>query len=158
MFTLLSFSEFLLTLPMAIEAHNAHALERAAKVVEKEAKDSIGEYQDTSGPFVAWQDLADSTVTEKERLGFSPGDNPELRTGEMRDSIFHFVDAKAGKAFVGSNSDVLVYQELGTENMPPRSILGGALARKSHEIEKILGDSVKGALLGDGVHNGRMDI
>src|SRR3984957_11185620 len=96
------------------------SLERAARIVEKRAKDKIGEYQDQTGPFIAWPDLADSTQRERERLGFTP-DDPGLRTGAMRDSIEHNVSD--AEAHVGSNDDNLVYFELGTSKQPPRSVL-----------------------------------
>lgn len=145
-----------------IELHEEthHALEKAAVIVETEAKASIGEYQDAAGPFVAWAPLADSTVTEKERLGFGPPDNPELRTGQMRDGIEHTVQVHGlgGTAYVGSDSEVLEYQELGTSKMPPRSILGGALVRKEKEVVEVIGRSVYGALIGESVVNKAIDL
>ena len=50
-------------------------MERAAKVVEREAKSEIGEYQDsTISPFPAWAELADSTKDNRVRLGFTEND------------------------------------------------------------------------------------
>ena len=131
------------------------ALEKCAQVVEKRSKDKIGEYQDQTGPFIAWPELADYTKADRERHGF-PEDEPLLRTGELRDSIEHKVEDSA--AYVGSDSDIAVYQELGTAKIPPRSFLGGALADKLPTVCEILGTSVVAALVGEGVHGGRMAI
>lgn len=94
----------------------------------KEAQDSIGHIQDGAGPFETWSPLAESTKADKERLGyvFNADYNPLLRTGEMRDSIdFDFVASKGySKLRLGAKSEIMVYQELGTARIPPRSVLG----------------------------------
>jgi HK97 gp10 family phage protein len=130
-------------------------LEKAARVVEKRAKEKIGEYQDQVGPFIAWPELADSTKADRLRKGFSE-DEPLLRTGAMRDSIEHMVVDNA--AYVGSNSDIAVFQELGTSKMPPRSFLGGALAEKTDDVCEIIGESTYNALIGKDVVGGKMEI
>lgn len=142
---------------IALQQHEMeqHALEKAAKLVEKRAKEKIGEYQDQAGPFIAWPDLAESTKADRARQGF-PEDEPLLRTGEMRDSIEHTVGN--GEAQVGSNSDIAVYQELGTQHIPPRSFLGGAVVDEMDRIIKIVGDDAVAALVGKGVHGGRLEI
>jgi hypothetical protein len=56
------------------------------------------------------------------------------------------------EAQVGANSDVAVYQELGTSKMPPRSIIGLAGAKKEHEIYEITGRLFFGVLTGSGAH------
>src|SRR4051794_36413616 len=104
-----------------------HALEQAAVVVEKRAKEKIGEYQDQAGPFIAWPELADATKADRVNQGY-PEDEPGLRSGEMRDSIEHVV--VDSEAQVGSNDDKLVWFELGTSKQPPRSVLGGAVIEK----------------------------
>ena len=131
------------------------ALEKAAVVVEKRAKDKIGEYQDETGPFAGWADLADSTKADRLRKGYTE-DDPGLRSGEMRDSIEHQVQVP--EASVGSNDDKLVYFELGTVKQPPRSVLGGAVVDKMDEILQIVGESAVAALVGKGVHEGRLEI
>jgi HK97 gp10 family phage protein len=131
------------------------ALEKCAKLVEKRAKEKLGEYQDAAGPFAGWAPLAESTMSDRSRQGF-PEDEPLLRTGALRDSIEHTV--ADGVAQVGSDSDVAVYQELGTRHMPPRSFLGGAAAEKLEEIKGIIGESAVAALVGEHVHNRRMEI
>ena len=142
---------------IALKQHEMerHALEKAAKVVETRAKAKIGEYQDQAGPFVGWAELAESTKADRSRQGF-PEDEPLLRTGELRDSIEHVVIDN--EAHVGSNSDIAVYQELGTKTIPPRSFLGGAAADEIEKIIAIVGESATAALAGEGVHNRRMSI
>jgi hypothetical protein len=128
--------------------HEEHeALEKAAKVVEAEAKKEIGSYQSAAGPFVAWRDLADSTKDDRVKKGF-PEDEPGLRTGEMRDSIEHVVGER--EAVVGSNDDHLVWFELGTDKQPPRSVLGLAAVHKGPEVARILGLSFVKNLMGNG--------
>jgi hypothetical protein len=131
------------------------ALEKVGKLVEKRAKAKIGEYQDEAGPFVGWAELADSTKSDRVNEGF-PEDEPLLRTGQMRDSIEHVViDSEVQ---VGSDSDIAVYQELGTSRIPPRSFLGGAVADELPAIIDIIGDSAVAALIGGGVVGRRLSI
>lgn len=153
-----SFAAFLSRVPATMLDHNERALKRAARLVEREAKASIGEYQAAAPPFAAWAPLAASTMEEKTRLGYAPPDNPLLRTGELRDSISHEVDANVhgGEAVIGSPSEVAVFQELGTRTIPPRSFLGSAAVRKADEIVDILGKSAVAALVDD--RGGQTDI
>ena len=131
------------------------ALEKAAVVVEKRAKEKVGEYQDAAGPFAGWAELADATKDDRARQGFTEND-PGLRTGEMRDSIEHTVTGN--EAHVGADDDKLVWFELGTVNQPPRSVLGGAVADEMDRIIEIVGESAVASLVGEGVLNGRMRI
>ena len=127
-----------------------HGLTKAAEIVEAEAKESIGTYQDAAGPFVPWAELADATKSDRVAQGFSENEH-ELRTGELRDGIGHSVEmagSASGTAVVGSASDVMVYQELGTSRMPPRSILGGAAVRKTDEVVDVLAKAVLHGLTG----------
>ncbi len=132
-----------------------HALEKAAVLVEKRAKDKIGEYQNAAGPFAGWAELAESTKEDRVRQGFTE-DDPGLRSGEMRDSIEHVV--ADGEAQVGSNDDKLVWFELGTSKQPPRSVLGGTAAESIEKIIEMVGESAVTALVGKGVHGGKMLI
>lgn len=137
-----------------------HALEQAARLVEAEAKAEIGHYQAEAAPFVAWAELAQATKDDRAAQGF-PEDEPLLRTGDLRDSISHTVEmsgAGHGEAVIGSPSEIAVYQELGTQKIPPRSFLGGALVRKTHEVVDMLGHGVTAGLLGEGVRGGYFPI
>ena len=123
-------------------AHNAcvHALEKAAQIIEDEAKRVIGTYE------YNWPQLAESTLLRK------AGDTPLLETGEMRDSIEHYVDAQRLIAEVGSNNPKALWQELGTNtkdgmpHIPPRSFLMGAAMRKEQEIHELTGVTVHGLI------------
>src|ERR1019366_7248311 len=64
---------------LAVELHEG--LRVVAASVEKSAREKIGSYQAESGPFPAWEPLAESTEDEKARLGY-PADAPLLRTGD----------------------------------------------------------------------------
>ncbi len=154
-FDLLGFAAHL----VAVEAHMHHAehagLEQAAEIVEAEAKESFGHYQDAAGPFAAWADLASSTKRDRVAKGF-PEDEPLLRTGEMRDSIRHTVEGK--EAVIGSDNEYFAYQELGTERIPPRSTLGGAAVRKGEHIAELLGAKVVVAICGNGFVSAGQDI
>ena len=122
------------------------ALDHAAKLVEAEAKREIGDYQPDKGPFAAWAELADSTQKDRAAKGF-PENEPLLRTGALRDTIEHTVKSHH-EAEVGSDSLIAVYQELGTNHIPPRSFLGGAAFTKSHEVKALLGHSVIATIMG----------
>lgn len=128
---------------VAVRLVEHHALDRAAAIIEQSAKDEIGTYQPSVGPFNGWPQLAESTQKEREHLGFTPND-PLLRTGGLRDSISREVQGL--EAVVGSTSDVMVYQELGTPSIPPRPVLGPAAFKNKKKIERILGEAVVEAM------------
>ena len=117
------------------------ALERAGKIVEEEAKRVIGTYD------YGWPQLADQTQDQRARAGFSENE-PLLRTGELRDSIEHTVVEHDHACYVGSNSKIAVYQELGTSRIPPRSFIGGASRVKEHEVHEELRRSLYLRFLG----------
>ncbi len=139
-----AFTEFFATRDVAVVVAAEAGLEKSAQLIERRAKEKIGEYQEEAGPFPAWEPLSPSTLAEKERLGYAPPDNPLLRTGDMRDSIEHRVEGL--EAQVGSNNDVAVYQELGTARIPARSFLGGAAVEKEKEVVELIGGNVMLAL------------
>ena len=142
---------------VALKQHEMehHALEKAAKLVEKRAKEKIGQYQEQVGPFVGWAELADFTKEDRLRQGYTEND-PGLRSGQMRDSIEHVVTD--GEAQVGSNDDNLVFFELGTSKQPPRSVLAGAAIESTQKVLQILGENMVMALEGKEVHNGKIDL
>ena len=125
------------------------AMERACRIVEKEAKDSLGTYHRAVGPFPAWAKLADSTVQQRTQQGWEP-DEPLLRLGTMRDSIHHVVKGDVGH--VGSDDPIAEYQELGTSAaghpIPPRSFLGRAAFVKEFAIHRVFLDATMGMLGG----------
>jgi hypothetical protein len=153
--TLLGFIEHLAHFQHRLHEETQRGLEAVGKIIEAEAKREIGTYQDAAPPFAAWAELADATKEDRVRQGFTEND-PGLRTGEMRDSIHHTADHEA--AVIGSDSDKLVYFELGTEKQPPRSVLGSAVIHKEHDVTAVLGGSVTTALIGRDVFGGRIPI
>jgi hypothetical protein len=142
--SLLEFAGLTASLGIKAEVHKHEALEKAAETVEKEAKRVIGTYD------YGWPELAESTQAERASLGY-PEDEPLLRDGTLRDSIEHkFVSAD--EVQVGSDSDIAVYQELGTVRIPPRSFLASAAAAKEKEVVHEMGHHVVTALLPSGMH------
>jgi len=136
-FTLESFAKFLgdeiatSRLPHA----EAVALEVGAKMIADEAKRVIGTYD------YNWPQLAPSTQTDRVAHGYPP-DEPLLRTGEMRDSIEYTVHAEAREADIGSNSDIAVWQELGTARIPPRPFLAGAASAMGEHVAEAMGEII----------------
>lgn len=143
-----TFAMFLGSLPVRIATEKAHALDQAARMIQDEAKAEIGHYQGAASPFVPWAPLAESTVEDRVRQGFTP-DDPGLRTGDMRDSIQRKV--AGDEAEIGSDEEKMVYFELGTRKQPPRSALGGAAVRKGDEVAQVLGRHFIATLVGPGV-------
>lgn len=139
------FAEHLAVASVAIVQLEHKALEKCARLVEKTAKDEIGQYQPAVGPFPEWAPLADSTEYEKTRLGY-PVDAPLLREGDLRDSIEH--EVRGNEAVIGSKSDIAAYQEFGTATIPPRPFIGPAAFRNHEKIKRILGAAVMGGLAG----------
>lgn len=120
-------------------------LEEAAKIVEATAKEEIGRYQPAIGEFEAWPELADSTKKDRVYQGFTEND-PLLRTGALRESISHIpelitMDGDSMEATIGSTSDIMVWQELGTKTIPPRPVLGPAALRNEGKIQEIIGEA-----------------
>jgi phage gpG-like protein len=131
--SLAHFAAHLTGIVAATEHIKHHALEEAAQLVEKRAKEVIGTYD------LGWPQLAESTQKEREARGFSPNE-PLLRTGDLQRSIEHSVGHD--EARVGSNLDVAVWQELGTKRIPPRSFLMGTAVEQEPKIREILGEGV----------------
>ncbi|MGI4776957.1 MAG: phage virion morphogenesis protein [Janthinobacterium lividum] len=118
-----AFSAHLARLAVESKAVDAHILRTGARAIQKDAKERIGSYQDAEGPFPAWVNLAESTVDDRLRKGFTP-DDPLLRTGALRKSIETHIEGN--EASIGSRSDIALYQEQGTSTIPPRPFLGPA--------------------------------
>ncbi len=158
-FSILGFAAKLTELTVAVHVESEKSLTKAAKIVQKEAKKELGNYQGAAGPFVAWAELAGSTKDQRIKLGYTEND-PGLRSGETRESIEYTVTMSGftGQAEIGSNEDKMVWFELGTDKQPPRSALGGALFRKSDQVANLIGASIYGALIGETVRNGAVMI
>lgn len=142
------FASHLALVSIEMEEINRHLMQKAAVAIETRAKQKIGDYQDQAGEFVAWAELADRTKDDRARQGFTE-DEPLLRTGKMRDSIEHNSDAH--EAHIGSNLDTAVYQELGTDKIPPRSFLGGSAFELAPHIVHMMGMGTTLHLAGEDV-------
>ena len=142
-----SFASELVAVEVGFHMKLAKSLDGVAKKVKQTAKDELGEYQQAIGPFQSWDELADSTKKDRLSKGFNEND-PLLRTGELRDSIEHQTDENKLEASIGSNSDVAVWQELGTAKIPPRPFLGPAVEINREAIKRIVGGAVISGLLG----------
>jgi hypothetical protein len=116
------------------------ALSFIGKFLSTEAKYRIGHLQIGGGKFQSWPDLAESTKIDKLRLGFvfNSEYNPLYRTGELKDSIGYVVNKAKKAVYIGSPSDIALYQEMGTDHIPARSFLGLTMYKEKHQIEFML--------------------
>jgi hypothetical protein len=83
----------------------------------------------------------------REALSNPPGGSheyPWLRTGALRDSIA--TDIGPTDAFIGSTSDVALYQETGTVSVPPRPFLAPVAASRADDVAGAIGLAVFQAL------------
>jgi hypothetical protein len=98
-----------------------------------ETHEIIGEYQSAAGPYPAWAPLTAATKEDRSSRGY-PEDEPELVTGELRDS--YEVHAEGFKGGVGSESIIALAQEAGepAHNLPARPILGFAYIRGEKKV------------------------
>ncbi|MFI4954872.1 MAG: hypothetical protein ACHP9Y_03055 [Gammaproteobacteria bacterium] len=120
------------------------------EILEKEAKDKIGHLQAAAGPFSEWAELAESTKRDKERLGYVYNSeyNPEYRTGELKDSIHFAYFAALREIVLGSDSEIMVYQELGTKYIPPRSMIGATMFQAAMLVNIYFSEMMKAWILG----------
>jgi len=128
---------------VAVKVVEHHALENIGRLIERNAKAMIGHYQESVGPFPAWDELADSTKQDRSSKGY-PENEPLLRDGTLRDSIEH--EVQGGELVVGSKLDIAEYQEFGTKTIPPRPFIGPAAFSAKKHIEETLGLAVLHAL------------
>ena len=106
------------------------------EALEKEAKDKIGHLQP------GWEPLAASTIEDKIKKGyvFNADYNPLYRTGELRDSIHHVYYAAGHTLFLGSDSDIMVYQEKGTKYIPPRPVISTTMYQAYPVVNYVMGE------------------
>ena len=82
-------------------------------------------------------------------LSHAPGDDHEFpwqRTGKLADSIG--VIADADQALIGSNSEIALYQELGTATVPPRPFFAVIAADHAEATADAIGAAVARAIRG----------
>src|ERR1035437_9761524 len=143
LFSLLGFIAELPAIERDIHESGPKIIERACQIIQKKAKAARGKNHEM------WPPLAESTIADKARHGF-PTPKPLLRTGAMRDSIEYEVHGNEGA--VGSNSEIAVYQELGTSHIPPRSFLVSSAIASEARIHRMAGGAAVAALSGYGRH------
>lgn len=123
------------------------AVDRIGAKIELKAKAKLGHENSKGLNSEQWDELAESTVIDRIRKGFTP-DDTGLRTGKMRDSISHVSEELT--TVIGSNDQNLVYFEHGTSKQPPRSVLGASAEESIDAIKKEFGDAVISGMLGKG--------
>jgi phage gpG-like protein len=136
LFSLGSFASYLqntLLRGMPMVAHNV--LEQAGQMVEDEAKRVLGTYD------YGWPPLKPATIARK-----AHGDTPLLETGELRDSIHHYVTVDpvtgGGQVNVGSNHERALWHELGTVTIPARPFLSAASVLMEPLVQEMIGARV----------------
>jgi hypothetical protein len=167
------FVRHLATLAPRVEVAISHGIREGGRMIQEEAQRAIGDYQPSVGPFPAWAPLADATLNGakdlhghyhpgKVELGFSPPDNPLLRTGELHDHIelsiaHHRAVVGVPDETVGDGTrenpvrnigDVAVWLEFGDRYMPARSFLGRAGYVRGKHAAHAIGHAVFLALAG----------
>lgn len=104
------------------------------EAAEDLAAHAIGTYE------FGWPQLAPSTMDDRMANGYAPNE-PLLRTGELRSSIQNMaVSTGVGAAgLVYSGDKIALYQELGTNRIPPRSFLYESLVRTIPALGRLFG-------------------
>ncbi|WP_051134127.1 HK97 gp10 family phage protein [Methylocystis sp. ATCC 49242] len=137
----------LITMDRDVGAAMEAAVVKGCKMIERKAKAQIGHLQ----PF--WPPLAQSTQDERVRLGYA-ANKPLLRTGELKRSIQMAAPYRDGNrvfGYVFSDSEIAVYQELGTKTIPPRSFIKTAADGQAHLVAQMAAKMVVHAM----VHGGK---
>jgi phage gpG-like protein len=135
----MNINEFQFLIPKikeALEIEIQVALTEIAAKIAEDARNKIGHEQHD------WAELADATIASKEQKG-EPTPDPLLATGELRDSIQFVVEGHT--AVIGSDDPVAVYQELGTETIPPRPFLSSAAAENAGLVETVFETALRKA-------------
>ncbi|MGH7117979.1 MAG: hypothetical protein ACREFP_03130 [Acetobacteraceae bacterium] len=128
-----------------LRADLPEVMQEIASGVAADARARIGHYQ------LGWAPLAASTVREKTRHGYSPPDNPLLRTGAMRRSI-----RGEGAALIAEvRADAPArWQEQGTTRKvvgqagyrPPRPFMRPALVESVPMARRLLAEAFETAI------------
>ena len=138
-----------------LEAGYAAAMETGAILVQAEAKAEFGHYQrEDMGPLKPWEDLKEATkqahiqaIVDGEAAEDAGPDTPLLVKGDLRDSVEQ--ESTAREFVVGSESDIMKWQELGTpEGIPPRPVLATAMYRNAENDVNLVGQAVEDTLAG----------
>ena len=123
-----------------LEAAREPMIAAACQMVAGRSRDLIGV------PKAEWAPLAAETLQRKGGIN-----TPLLEHGALRASIEWNADRNHG--FVGTDSDVGIFMELGTSRAPPRSFLGLAAEIEAPKVAKMM-SKVVGAAIGGRLANG----
>jgi phage gpG-like protein len=146
-----SFVRFVETVAIAAgDDGKEQALETMAKAIKAKARGVLGTYE-----YPEWPQLADATQEERARLGY-PANEPLLRDGTLRESIDYTIIKPGELAEVGSNLDIAVFQELGTERIPARSFLALTGAKYGEAAAEAAGAIVAAAIADKRVLGGEL--
>jgi len=167
------FVRYLETLQPKVEVAAQLGLHEGGRMIQEEAQHEIGHYQTAAGPFAAWAPLADTTLNGytdqhghhhpgKIEMGFSPPDNPLLRTHELQEHIE--LSAQRNRVIVGVPDEVVgdgtpenptrniglvaELMEFGDREMPARSFLGRAAFVKAEAAARAVGHAIYLAMIG----------
>lgn len=138
-----------------LEVAYATAMEAGAVLVEASAKAEFGHYQrENMGEFDPWAELQDATkqqhiqaIVDGEAAPDAGENTPLLVKGDLRESTHH--ESSPRQFMVGSESEIMVYQEIGTpEGIPPRPVLGPALYRNTEVVINLVGQAIEDTVAG----------
>lgn len=124
-----------------------------ADLIKVKTQQQLGQYLDGPESGLPTAPLADSTIDDRIRKGFTP-DDPGLRSGDMRDSYGTRVSDAGLKvdASIGSDDIKAVVFELGrlsqTNYQPPRPELSVAAHRNEDRVVKGVARTVVRVLSG----------
>lgn len=114
-------------------------VEDGAVRIRKATQAQLGKYLEGPEEGLPTAPLADSTIDQRIREGWTP-DDPGLRSGDMRDSYGERVSGAAAKveASIGSDEIAAVVFEVGRMTagnyQPPRPELSVAAFRNEHKV------------------------
>lgn len=142
LFTLLEFAAHLHQVDRNLHEVGPAIIRKACQMVCDEAKRVLG----TDG--YNWPALSPETLAHKMMPGML------LETGAMRDSIGWV--AKGNEGQVGTDSQIAVWQELGTSKIPPRPFLAGAAQHMEDKIHRMAARAAVAAMMGHGLASAEM--
>jgi len=146
----------------ALPAAVHRGVQDGADRIKVETQAQIGHYLDGPESGLPTAPLADSTIDDRIRQGFTP-DDPGLRTGDMRDSYGTRVSEPALRvhASIGSDDIKAVVFEMGrleqTNYQPPRPELSVAAHRNEDRVAEGVAKVIVRVLEGRPLPNMRLD-
>ena len=155
------FASFLIGLAGSLPLAEARGIRGAGEVVQAEAVNSLGHYQEAAGPFPAWAPLSDRTHEQRAEAGL-PIDEPLRATWELRNHIELTAESRSASVgvpsvIVGDGSKANPYRdigmvatimELGNERVPARPFLGRAAFVRGQAAVKAAGAIVGAHMAG----------